>query len=70
MPVIDSAQSESAASQLLNYWAGKITALGAQSIAGVRLERTSSRKDEWDIVLDVYVSTDSEAYHDFVKRFM
>jgi hypothetical protein len=68
MPIIDSAHSEKSAQQLVSYWAGKIRSMGAEDIAGVIMICTNRKNDEWDIVLDVYVDQDSEAFRDFMRR--
>lgn len=74
MPVIDHVENpddpdaaERQAERLEQYWLGKIRALGAQEIAGVG--KMSKGKGKWDIVLDVQVPKDSQAYKDFMRRF-
>jgi hypothetical protein len=67
MPAIDFADNEADADRLVNYWASKITAIGAQDIAGVTKERY--KPNGWRINVEVYVPEDSAAYRDFMKRF-
>lgn len=69
MPVIDTATSEEAADRLVEYWCGKLLSMGAESVAGIGKVCMSPRRDEWDIVLEIYVDEGSEAYKDFMRRW-
>lgn len=64
---IDHASSAWEATRQLNYWAAVIRGLGAEEIAGVSVEKYA--KGKWGIRLHAYVSRDSQAFKDFMRRF-
>lgn len=64
---IDYADLQQEIDKLVSYWSEKIRSLGAESVAGVT--KKNYAKGKWAVDLIVYVSEDSKAYQDFIKRF-